>query len=196
MRFSIDLVPPSEIGRIVAQLRPSKSPSDCLFLPGFFGIVLNTHRVVYVKIQGVWCRTMLHQLMYEWRYGTVPPGLLIRHLCGWGGCANYRHLAAGTRRENGYDLAFHNELPRQPPPRRGLHRVRFRRAHVSLRWTALACRRRRHLAGLRTHGVRPRATSARAGYARIRAGVRAAVPRRRDRVLAPARPDEHHDNEQ
>lgn len=44
-----------------------------------------------------------HRFMYEQVNGTVPPGLVIRHLCLNKLCCNPKHLAAGTHKENNDD---------------------------------------------------------------------------------------------
>lgn len=44
------------------------------------------------------------RLAYELTYGLIPPGQLLRHRCGQGGCCNPDHLFLGTPKENGLDV--------------------------------------------------------------------------------------------
>lgn len=41
--------------------------------------------------------------LYEQKYGPIPQGLVLRHLCHDKACINLSHLAVGTRRENAHD---------------------------------------------------------------------------------------------
>lgn len=44
-----------------------------------------------------------HRIVYELAYGPVPPGRVVRHRCGVGGCCNPAHLVAGTQKQNSWD---------------------------------------------------------------------------------------------
>lgn len=52
----------------------------------------------YVGFNGV--RISAHRLAYHWRYGPVPDGLTVDHLCRNTLCVNPAHLEAVTNREN------------------------------------------------------------------------------------------------
>lgn len=109
MKLDIVLVPQSEVERIQAQL-VQRGPIGCLFLPSGWGnVVVNSPRVVCVKIEGIWYQPYLHQLIYEWYSGPVPRGQVVRHLCGYGACGNRDHLAAGTQQKNRWDREFHRQ---------------------------------------------------------------------------------------
>jgi len=44
-----------------------------------------------------------HRYVYERKYGPIPKGKVVRHLCGNSRCANVKHLTVGTQRQNLYD---------------------------------------------------------------------------------------------
>jgi hypothetical protein len=52
----------------------------------------------------------VHVLVYVYYHGPVPEGLQINHRCGRGdkGCADRRHLYAGTNQQNWADARRHN----------------------------------------------------------------------------------------
>lgn len=52
-------------------------------------------------------RVYAHRYVYEQRHGTIPDGAVIRHLCDNPKCINSLHLAAGTQRDNVYDMIAH-----------------------------------------------------------------------------------------
>ena len=41
-----------------------------------------------------------HRYVYEQHYGSIPRGLIVRHLCHNPSCVNIEHLVIGTRGDN------------------------------------------------------------------------------------------------
>lgn len=57
------------------------------------------------KVNGKWVAISLHRLAYERTYGSIPPGLDVRHKCDNRRCINPEHLELGTRADNLRDMA-------------------------------------------------------------------------------------------
>jgi hypothetical protein len=68
---------------------------------------------------------LVHRLMYEMRYGPVPAGAIVRHICDLPQCVNPEHLRVGTMKDNTQDMM-----------RRGRHRVVAVRGEAH-RWAKL-----------------------------------------------------------
>lgn len=47
---------------------------------------------------------MMHRLMYEIWYGSIPKGMVIRHMCHNHQCCNPEHLKMGTQKQNMADM--------------------------------------------------------------------------------------------
>lgn len=43
---------------------------------------------------------LLHRYVYEQKFGPIPDGKVVRHLCNNSRCANIEHLRVGTQKEN------------------------------------------------------------------------------------------------
>lgn len=88
--------------------------------------------------------TKAHRRMYELAIGPIPAGLLILHACDNPPCVQPEHLFAGTKRDNGIDMAAKG---RAALARLSIDQVRVIRARVA------AGEVQRRIA--REYGVRP-----------------------------------------
>jgi hypothetical protein len=53
-----------------------------------------------------------HRMQYEFCNGPVPAGLSVLHACGIRRCVYYKHLRAGTAKENALDRELHGRTAR------------------------------------------------------------------------------------
>lgn len=52
----------------------------------------------------IWQRTIeAHRIAYMLSYGSIPDGLVVRHICNFPPCCNPAHLTIGTRADNSRD---------------------------------------------------------------------------------------------
>lgn len=58
---------------------------------------------------GRWSCKTAHKLAYEHHHGSVPEGLVVRHMCNVRNCVNPEHLTVGTHMENMADLRRANQ---------------------------------------------------------------------------------------
>ena len=79
-----------------------------------------------------WCGKVVsaHRVAYVLKSGPIPPGLVVRHLCGRKECVNPAHLALGTSADNmrdqilaGRRASFAGELNSQ-------HKLTERQVHL------------------------------------------------------------------
>ena len=54
---------------------------------------------------------LAHRVAYEFAYGPIPEGLVVRHKCDNPPCCNPAHLETGTYKDNMQDAAKRNRMP-------------------------------------------------------------------------------------
>jgi len=59
---------------------------------------------ITIKIKGVPYSFSAHRLAYEHKYGEIPDGHVVRHLCHNPRCVNFECLASGTPAQNSRDM--------------------------------------------------------------------------------------------
>ena len=59
----------------------------------------------------------LFRVLYQQKYGKIPKGLVLRHLCNNAWCVNVEHLKVGTQKENYQDMI---DCGRSPKGKRNL----------------------------------------------------------------------------
>jgi hypothetical protein len=79
--------------RIAAKISPEPN-SGCWLWTGCLG----SHG--YGQVRVLSGTTIVHRILYEQKYGLVPQGLELDHLCRVRCCVNPDHLEPVTRREN------------------------------------------------------------------------------------------------
>lgn len=58
----------------------------------------------YVRIRYNKKHDRLYRVLYQQKYGEIPKGLVLRHLCNNAWCCNIEHLKVGTQKENMQDM--------------------------------------------------------------------------------------------
>lgn len=58
----------------------------------------------YVRIRYNRKHDRLFRVLYQQKYGEIPKGLVLRHLCNNAWCVNVEHLKIGTQKENCQDM--------------------------------------------------------------------------------------------
>ena len=58
----------------------------------------------YVRIRYNGKHDRLFRVLYQQKYGKIPKGLVLRHLCNNAWCVNVEHLKVGTHKENAQDM--------------------------------------------------------------------------------------------
>lgn len=58
----------------------------------------------YVRIKYNGKHDRLFRVLYQQKYGEIPKGLVLRHLCNNAWCVNVEHLKVGTHKENAEDM--------------------------------------------------------------------------------------------
>ena len=99
-----------DIERILSEARNLPGYGDCLFRKPYSLIFVG--RGTSIRVDGQHRPMRVHQAIYLYYYGDIPPKAVIRHLCGYSGCCNYQHLYAGTQRDNCRDISFHQKYGR------------------------------------------------------------------------------------
>ena len=62
----------------------------------------------YTRLKRNGKHTRLHRYVYEQRYGEIPSGMIIRHICDNPSCCNIKHLIIGTKKDNVDDMFKRN----------------------------------------------------------------------------------------
>ena len=57
----------------------------------------------YVRIRYKGKHDRLFRVLYQEKYGQIPKGMVLRHLCNNAWCVNVEHLKVGTQKENCQD---------------------------------------------------------------------------------------------
>ena len=71
----------------------------------------------YVRIRYNGKHDRLFRVLYQQKYGEIPKGLVLRHLCNNAWCVNVEHLKVGTQKENYQDMI---DCGRSPKGKRNL----------------------------------------------------------------------------
>ena len=71
----------------------------------------------YVRIRYNGKHDRLFRVLYQQKYGKIPKGLVVRHLCNNAWCVNVEHLKVGTQKENYQDMI---DCGRSPKGKRNL----------------------------------------------------------------------------
>ena len=71
----------------------------------------------YVRIRYNGKHDRLFRVLYQQKYGKIPKGLVLRHLCNNAWCVNVEHLKVGTQKENYQDMI---DCGRSPKGKRNL----------------------------------------------------------------------------
>lgn len=71
----------------------------------------------YVRIRYNCKHDRLFRVLYQQKYGEIPKGLVLRHLCNNAWCVNVEHLKVGTQKENCQDTI---DCGRSPKGKRNL----------------------------------------------------------------------------
>ena len=71
----------------------------------------------YVRIMYNGKHDRLFRVLYQQKYGKIPKGLVLRHLCNNAWCVNVKHLKVGTQKENYQDMI---DCGRSPKGKRNL----------------------------------------------------------------------------
>ena len=71
----------------------------------------------YVRIRYNGKHDRLFRVLYQQKYGKIPKGLVLRHLCNNAWCVNIEHLKIGTQKENYQDMI---DCGRSPKGKRNL----------------------------------------------------------------------------
>ena len=58
----------------------------------------------YVRIRYKGKHDRLFRVLYQEKYGQIPKGMVLRHLCNNAWCVNVEHLKVGTQKENCQDM--------------------------------------------------------------------------------------------
>lgn len=58
----------------------------------------------YTRIKYNGKHERLFRVLYQQKYGQIPKGLVLRHLCNNAWCCNVEHLKPGTYKENAEDM--------------------------------------------------------------------------------------------
>lgn len=58
----------------------------------------------YARIRYNGKHDRLFRVLYQQKYGKIPKGLVLRHLCNNAWCVNVEHLKIGTQKENAQDM--------------------------------------------------------------------------------------------
>lgn len=58
----------------------------------------------YVRIRYNGKHERLFRVLYIQKYGYIPKGMVLRHLCNNAWCCNVNHLAIGTQKDNYQDM--------------------------------------------------------------------------------------------
>ena len=83
----------------------------------------------YVRIKSNGKQDRLFRVLYEKKYGNIPKGMVLRHLCNNSWCVNVNHLKVGTKKENAQDMIDCGRTNRRTSKRNIF--IRFKNIRVS-----------------------------------------------------------------
>ena len=94
--FMVNLGKFSELGKEVIIEQQSNGCIKCLSHC--------TDKDGYVRIRYNGKHDRLFRVLYTIKYGEIPKGMVLRHLCNNAWCVNVEHLKVGTQKENVQDM--------------------------------------------------------------------------------------------
>lgn len=66
----------------------------------------------YTRIRYNGKHDRLFRVLYQKKYGEIPKGLVLRHLCNNAWCVNVEHLKVGTQKDNYQDMVNCGRSPK------------------------------------------------------------------------------------
>lgn len=96
---------PRPLGEKLAQWISRPADTDCWIWAG--PIAANG----YARVGHDGSNRLVHRVMYERHYGSIPESFVIRHRCDVKRCVNPDHLTVGTPKDNSQDAVDRGIMP-------------------------------------------------------------------------------------